>query len=119
MRPPPAPSLALVAALAAACAFPPTPIELLLPEPELADPALRDACAVTATKCTTCHTLERVVVLRVASPRDWRPVVERMRLMRSSGISVADADVILHCLVVRSFGPHGLSELDPSTPGAP
>jgi hypothetical protein len=77
----------------------------LLPGDHPAPPEIREACTVTAKKCTRCHSIDRVLVAQVTSPNQWEAYVGRMRRMSSSGISAADAPQIVQCLVYRSFGP--------------
>jgi hypothetical protein len=76
----------------------------LLPGDEPAPAEIREACTVTAKKCTRCHSIDRVLVAQVTSPHQWEAYVGRMRRMTSSGISAADAPQIVQCLVYRSFG---------------
>lgn len=75
----------------------------LLPGDEPAPAEIREACTVTAKKCTRCHSIDRVLVAQVTSPHQWEAYVGRMRRMSSSGISAADAPQIVQCLVYRSF----------------
>lgn len=76
----------------------------LLPGDHPAPREIREACTVTAKKCTRCHSIDRVLVAQVTSPHQWEAYVGRMRRMSSSGISSADAPQIVQCLVYRSFG---------------
>jgi hypothetical protein len=82
----------------------PGPPPSLLPDDTTAPEEIREACSLTSRKCTRCHTIDRVLVAPVATPRQWEIHVERMRRMPSSGISESDAVVIVRCLVHRSFG---------------
>ncbi|HEY5952525.1 MAG TPA: hypothetical protein VIV40_43800 [Kofleriaceae bacterium] len=80
-----------------------------LPRPSLvtsteAVPEVREACAFTEQKCTRCHTIGRVLSWDAHTRADWEPLVTRMRQMASSGITRADADIVLHCLADRD-GP--------------
>ena len=54
--------------------------------------------AVFLKRCSACHDPGRVYH-RVAQRDEWREIVERMRRMPQSGISRAEADVILKYLV--------------------
>jgi hypothetical protein len=76
----------------------------LLGDDAAAPPDVRDACAVTERKCSRCHTIDRVIVAQVTSPRHWETYISRMRRMSASGISEADGRTVLRCLVFRSFG---------------
>jgi hypothetical protein len=67
-------------------------------------PAIRRACAVMARRCSKCHSPDRVDSVRVAQPVGWELLVNRMRLQPSSGISLADQDTIIRCIVYRKFG---------------
>lgn len=60
-------------------------------------PVIRRACALTEARCSRCHDLERI---ELAHPGlvDWPVYVDRMRRMPGSGISNADAPIILRCL---------------------
>ncbi len=72
---------------------------------------VREQCALTAVRCTRCHTIERLLNARVQSPEHWQKYVTRMRLMPGSRISIADENRIVNCLVYRSFGQSGLDDL--------
>jgi len=63
---------------------------------------IREACTVTAVKCTRCHNIDRVLVAQVTSPNQWEAYVARMRRMTASGITATDASRIVQCLVYRS-----------------
>jgi hypothetical protein len=65
------------------------------------NPQASNACAVTEQKCTRCHTLGRVLSVDANTREEWEPIVLRMRRMASSGISSADAEVVLSCLTSR------------------
>jgi hypothetical protein len=56
-----------------------------------------------AQRCSRCHSLDRVAAMQVPRPRGWELLVNRMRLQPSSGISRADKDVIVRCIVYRKF----------------
>jgi hypothetical protein len=73
--------------------------------------AVRSSCELAETRCSRCHTLDRVVLHEPASPRGWQDEVARMRRIAGSTISRTDGDSIVRCLVYRSFGPAGLSAL--------
>jgi hypothetical protein len=74
----------------------------LLPGDEPAPREIREACTVTAKKCTRCHSIDRVLVAQVSSAHQWEAYVGRMRRMSASGITAADAPKIVQCLVYRS-----------------
>jgi len=67
-------------------------------------PAIQRACAVMARRCSKCHSPDRVNVVQVGTPRGWELLVNRMRLQPSSGISLADQDTVVRCIVYRKFG---------------
>lgn len=60
-------------------------------------PAIRSACALAEARCSRCHDLERI---QLVHPQlvDWPVYVDRMRRMPGSGISTADASIIVRCL---------------------
>jgi len=64
-------------------------------------PELEAACLLTEHKCTRCHTIGRALAYDAVTREQWEPVVQRMRQMASSGITRADADVVLNCLSSR------------------
>ncbi len=61
------------------------------------------ACELAASRCTRCHTIDRVLLARVESPQHWHLYVERMRRQPGSGFSEAEGHTITRCLVHRSF----------------
>ncbi len=77
----------------------------LVDNPATATPELRAACALTEHRCTRCHTLGRALSFDAVTRDQWEPVVHRMRQMASSGITRADAEIILDCLSARTSGP--------------
>ncbi len=66
-----------------------------------ATPEVEAACQLTEHKCTRCHTIGRALAYDAVTREQWEPVVRRMRQMASSGITSADADVVLQCLSGR------------------
>ncbi|MFN0250927.1 MAG: hypothetical protein ACKV2T_28900 [Kofleriaceae bacterium] len=50
-------------------------------------------------RCSSCHTLERIITSHRRGQADWEQQVERMRLMPASGISQAETALIVKCLV--------------------
>jgi hypothetical protein len=74
----------------------------LLPDGDPAPAEIREACTVTAVKCTRCHSIDRVLVAQVSSPHQWEAYVARMRRMTASGITEEDMPRIVQCLVYRS-----------------
>jgi hypothetical protein len=61
-------------------------------------PEIKEACALTATRCSHCHPIERVIVTRGIGIAKWEMVIDQMRLKPSSGISPDDAKTIARCL---------------------
>jgi hypothetical protein len=57
-----------------------------------------------ARRCSRCHSLDRVAAMHIPQQRGWELLVNRMRLQPSSGISLADKDVIVRCIVYRKLG---------------
>jgi hypothetical protein len=92
--------IALVMAIALGCgdALPRTSL-IGTPDPSA---ELRSACAFTEQKCTRCHTIGRVIAWEAQTREQWQPIVTRMRQMASSGITKADAEVVLDCLSQRN-----------------
>jgi hypothetical protein len=84
-----------------------------------APPEMREACAFTEQKCTRCHTIGRVLAWDAHDRADWEPIVTRMRQMASSGITKADADVVLRCLEQRDGPPRQAIKVAPAPSRAP
>jgi hypothetical protein len=93
----------VLALVVAACVGPRANDNVFLPDGR-GDPGIREACSVTSRVCSRCHDLDRVLVTRFDHPAQWRALVDRMRLMPSSGVSDAAARLAVDCLVYRS-GP--------------
>jgi len=87
-----------------ACWIPRPSPPSLLDDPTTAPPEIRAACDLAQTKCTRCHTTDRIRTAHVTSPSQWKAYVTRMRRNPGSGIDPADGDTIVRCLVYRSFG---------------
>jgi hypothetical protein len=86
----------VIAALLAGCV---QEAQLLLPPDQVARtaPTIREACAMTAQKCSRCHDLDRIRLAHHALV-DWDAYVDKMRRQPGSGITTDDAGVILRCL---------------------
>jgi hypothetical protein len=67
-------------------------------------PAIQRACAVMTNRCSKCHSPDRIHAVRVAQPLGWELIVNRMRVQPNSGISPAEQDIIVRCIVYRKFG---------------
>lgn len=67
-------------------------------------PAIRRACAVMTRRCSKCHSPDRINAVQVVHPIGWELIVNRMRLQPNSGISPADQEIIIRCIVYRKFG---------------
>jgi hypothetical protein len=87
-------------------------LEHLLERPDTVRPELRRACRLVLRKCTRCHTLDRVLVMRPENPGNWQQLVATMRRMSGSAIGPTDQRDITRCLVYRSFGEPGLQALE-------
>ncbi len=119
----PAPLMIVLVTLTSApsCQRPGSPPRLLPDDHALAPAAsveLRAACALAEHRCSRCHPIDRVLLVDVATPRQWQDQVTRMRRLAGSSISPGDGDAIVRCLVYRSFGPAGLAALEPGGSGA-
>lgn len=87
------PWLCASAALLVACARP-----TLLSEHRHEPREIQDACGRTELRCSSCHSLDRILSSHRRGRADWEDLVTQMRLKPGSGISVADADGIVTCL---------------------
>jgi hypothetical protein len=76
---------------------------------------IRMGCALAESRCTRCHTIDRVLNAHVDSPTHWQAYVHRMRLQPQSGILPDEEPPILRCLVYRSFGSAGVASLPPES----
>jgi hypothetical protein len=86
-------SLCASAALWLACTRP-----TLLPRHGNESPEIQAACHRTELRCSSCHSLDRVLSSPHRGRPDWEEVVKQMRLRPGSGITVGDGDMIVRCL---------------------
>jgi cytochrome c5 len=77
------------------------PRNQLLANPAGASPELRDACRLTEQKCTRCHPIGKLFAIDVQGRQEWAPIVDRMRRISASSITIEDAEVVLNCLEQR------------------
>jgi len=82
-----------------------------LDAPPEAPVEVRLGCALAESRCTHCHTIDRILNARVDAPVHWQDYVHRMRLQPQSGILPDEEPPILRCLVYRSFGAPGVASL--------
>ena len=75
------------------------PRQTLLPHGGQDPPEIQDACNRAELRCSGCHPLDRVVRYQHRGQTSWEQQVRRMRLKPASGITVAEADLIVKCLV--------------------
>ncbi|HMG20024.1 MAG TPA: hypothetical protein VK607_01860 [Kofleriaceae bacterium] len=73
--------------------------QTLLPHGGHEPPEIQDACNRAELRCSGCHPLDRVVNYQHRGQASWEQQVRRMRLKPASGITVAEADLIVKCLV--------------------
>lgn len=84
---------------------------VLLPEPGQDPPAIRDACSRAEIRCSSCHTVERILTAQYRGRDEWARQVERMRLKPASTITLTDVDAIMTCLLyldTQRAAPAGL-----------
>jgi hypothetical protein len=72
--------------------------------PDDAPVDVRLGCALAETRCTRCHTADRIINARVDKPDHWHAYIHRMRLQPQSGILPDEERPIARCLVYRTFG---------------
>ena len=65
-------------------------------------PTVQHACALAEVRCSSCHTIERITSAQYRTEPEWARQIDKMRLMPASGISNADAQEILPCLVAQA-----------------
>src|SRR5512146_54280 len=68
-----------------------------LQAPPEAPVEVRLGCALAESRCTRCHTIDRILNARIDSPRHWEAYVHRMRLQPQSGILPDEEAPILRC----------------------
>lgn len=69
--------------------------------PDAATPELRAACQLTEQQCTRCHPIGKLFAIDVQTREEWEPIVDRMRRIASSTITMEDAQVVRRCLEQR------------------
>ena len=74
---------------------------VLLDQPEQAPADVRQGCDVASVRCSSCHTLDRILAGTPRNHEEWERQVERMRLMPASGITTTDAEWAVKCLTYR------------------
>jgi hypothetical protein len=89
-----------------------------LEAPPEAPVEVRLGCALADTRCTRCHTVDRIINAPLQTVPHWQAYVRRMRLQPQSGIMPDEELPILRCLVYRSMGPSGLAAIPPPETGA-
>jgi len=77
------------------------PHATLIANPDQATPELRAACQLTEQKCTRCHPIGKLFAIDVQGRDEWEPIVDRMRRISASSITMQDAEVVLRCLEQR------------------
>ncbi len=81
-----------------------------------ANAAVQEGCYIARDKCTRCHTIERLLTAKPATPVAWQHYVRRMRLMPGASIHEEEEPKIVQCLVYRGFGAKGLASLEGEAP---
>ena len=107
-------AIAIVVSLCACFMFESDTARLQAPPDAPVD--IRLGCALAESRCTRCHTIDRILNARVISPHHWQAYVHRMRLQSQSGIQPDEESPILHCLVYRTFGSNGIASLQEARP---
>lgn len=92
--------LACLLAALASCGQSP-PHSTLIANADQATPELRAACQLTEQKCTRCHPIGKIFAIDAEGRDEWEPIVDRMRRISASSITMEDAQVVLRCLEQR------------------
>ena len=90
--------LTVVVAFFAACSSGPLARRGDGVDPEKLPADVRADYAVFAQRCTKCHALTRALNSGITDDEQWERYVTRMRRQPSSGISEADAKIVLRFL---------------------
>ncbi len=98
------------------CASEVNPLLAELPQSEPVPQRIADACDLARTRCSRCHTTDRILSTRMSRPEDWRSAVHRMRLMPGSAIRTDEEARLVSCFVFRMSGNAGLARLSRETP---
>lgn len=80
-------------------------------------PDVRASYDLFARRCSRCHALSRPLMAPITDPGHWARYVTRMRRQPSSGISPADAEVIL--VFLEYWGQHRGTDTSSTSGGAP
>lgn len=88
----------------AACAGDANPLLSETVHPEPVPVAIVDACDLARTRCSHCHTLDRIVHARFTQRSEWQGYVHRMRLMPGSAIRPDEEGELVSCFVFRITG---------------
>lgn len=92
--------IALLVVAIAACGES-LPRNSLIANPGEATSEVRAACALTEQKCTRCHPIGKIFAIDAQGREEWEPIVDRMRRISASSITMEDAQVVLRCLEQR------------------
>ena len=106
----------VLALLVGACASDGNSFVAEAPRGEPPPSAVVDACDLARTRCSRCHTPERIQHASNTQPADWQRTVHRMRLMPGSAIRTDEESALVRCFVFRMSGNAGLARLSQETP---
>lgn len=67
-------------------------------------PEIVESCELARTRCSRCHSIERVIHAPVTTPVEWRSYVHRMRLMPGSAILAEEEPRVAACFIYRATG---------------
>lgn len=109
-------AIALALWLAPGCRSEPNPFLAAAPRNEPVPAGIAAACDLARTRCSRCHSVDRILAASLREPAEWQRYVRRMRLMPGSAIKTVEEPTLVRCFVFQTTGNAGLRRLSEEFP---
>jgi hypothetical protein len=86
------------------------------PRTDPPSPAVVEACQLARSRCSRCHSVDRILTHSAYTPIEWETLVHRMRMMTGSAIHQREEPALVRCFVFKTSGNAGLARMAQETP---
>jgi hypothetical protein len=75
-----------------------------------------EACHLARSRCSRCHSVDRILTHSAYTPIEWETLVQRMRVMTGSSIHENEESALVRCFVFKTSGNAGLARMAQESP---
>lgn len=99
-----------------ACRVDQNPFLAAAPRGDQPPPDVVEACHLARSRCSRCHSVDRILAHAAYTPIEWETTVQRMRVMTGSSIHETEESALVRCFVFKTSGNAGLARMAQESP---